>query len=100
MPSGYLFRPLILDAIVRTSHNSLTMNVEPTHVPSLSRFAWLSIAAALSTIVLKAVAYLLTGSVGLLSDALESFINLVGALMALAMLTIAARPAACLSSFA
>ncbi len=93
MPSGYLFRPLILDAIVRTSHNSLTMNAEPTHVPSLSRFAWLSIAAALSTIVLKAVAYLLTGSVGLLSDALESFINLVGALMALAMLTIAARPA-------
>jgi len=42
---------------------------------------------------LKAAAYLLTGSVGLLSDALESIVNLVGALMALAMLTIAARPA-------
>jgi cation diffusion facilitator family transporter len=60
---------------------------------SLTRFAWLSIAAAILTIGLKAIAYLLTGSVGLLSDALESFVNLVGALMALAMLTIAARPA-------
>jgi cation diffusion facilitator family transporter len=60
---------------------------------SLTRFAWLSIAAALITISLKTTAYLLTGSVGLLSDAMESFINLAGALMALAMLTIAARPA-------
>ena len=60
---------------------------------SLTRFAWLSIAAAILTIGLKTIAYLLTGSVGLLSDALESFVNLVGALMALAMLTIAARPA-------
>ena len=60
---------------------------------SLTHFAWLSIAAAILTIALKAVAYLLTGSVGLLSDALESFVNLVGALMALAMLTMAARPA-------
>ncbi len=60
---------------------------------SLGRFAWLSIAAAVLTIGLKAAAYLLTGSVGLLSDALESVVNLVGALMALAMLTIAARPA-------
>src|SRR5512135_3149511 len=60
---------------------------------SLTRFAWLSIAAAILTIALKAIAYLLTGSVGMLSDAMESFVNLVGALMALAMLTIAARPA-------
>jgi len=60
---------------------------------SLTRFAWLSIAAAVLTIGLKAIAYQLTGSVGLLSDALESFVNLAGALMALAMLTIAARPA-------
>lgn len=68
-----------------------------TYSPSdrsfLTRFAWLSIAAAILTIVLKAIAYLLTGSVGLLSDALESLVNLVGAIMALAMLTIAARPA-------
>ncbi len=60
---------------------------------SLTRFAWLSIGAAVLTIALKAVAYFLTGSVGLLSDALESIVNLVGALMALAMLTLAARPA-------
>ena len=60
---------------------------------SLTRFAWLSIAAALATITLKTGAYLLTGSVGLLSDALESFVNLAGAVMALSMLTIAARPA-------
>ena len=60
---------------------------------SLTRFAWLSISAAIVTIVLKTAAYLLTGSVGLLSDAIESLVNLAGALMALAMLTVAARPA-------
>ena len=60
---------------------------------SLTRFAWISIAAALVTIALKTAAYYLTGSVGLLSDALESLVNLVGGIMALAMLTIAARPA-------
>lgn len=61
--------------------------------PPLSRYAWLSIAAALSTIMLKGAAWWLTGSVGLLSDAIESFVNLAGALMALAMLTLAAMPA-------
>ena len=60
---------------------------------SLTRYAWLSIGAALVTIALKAAAYFLTGSVGLLSDALESVVNLASAVMALAMLTIAARPA-------
>src|SRR5689334_10066241 len=60
---------------------------------ALTRFAWLSIVAAVVTIGLKATAYLITGSVGLLSDALESVVNLVAAVMALAMLTIAARPA-------
>ncbi len=60
---------------------------------NLTRFAWLSIGVAVLTIGLKTVAYLVTGSVGLLSDALESIVNLVGALMALGMLTIAARPA-------
>lgn len=60
---------------------------------SLTHFAWLSIAAAILTIALKTVAYLLTDSVGLLSDAMESLVNLLGALMALAMLTIASRPA-------
>ncbi len=59
---------------------------------SLTRFAWLSIATAVLTISLKVVAYFLTGSVGLLSDALESIVNLAAAFMALAMLTVAARP--------
>ncbi len=59
---------------------------------TLTRYAWLSIAAAGLTISLKAVAYLLTGSVGLLSDAIESVVNLLAAIMALSMLTIAARP--------
>lgn len=60
---------------------------------SLTRFAWLSIAAALVTIALKTTAYFITGSVGLLSDAIESVVNLIGGIMALAMLTVAARPA-------
>lgn len=59
---------------------------------SLTRYAWLSIAAAVTTISLKAGAYVLTGSVGLLSDAIESIVNLLAAIMALSMLTIAARP--------
>jgi cation diffusion facilitator family transporter len=58
----------------------------------LTRFAWLAIAAAVVTLALKGGAYLLTGSVGLLSDALESFVNVAGATMALAMLSLAARP--------
>jgi len=61
--------------------------------PSLTRYAWISIAAAIATILLKGVAWKMTGSVGLLSDAIESFVNLAGALMALWMLTLAARPA-------
>lgn len=56
------------------------------------RYTLLSIAAAVITIALKMTAYLMTGSVGLFSDALESVINLVAALVAFAMLTIAARP--------
>jgi cation diffusion facilitator family transporter len=58
----------------------------------LKRYAWLSIAAAIATILLKGIAWRLTGSVGLLSDALESIVNLAGALMALAMLSLAAAP--------
>ncbi len=60
---------------------------------NLQRYAWLSIAAAITTIILKGVAWWLTGSVGLLSDAMESFVNLAGAMMALAMLALAAAPA-------
>lgn len=59
---------------------------------SLTRFAWLSIATALVTMGLKFGAYLLTGSVGLLSDALESGVNLTAAIIALGILTVSARP--------
>lgn len=58
----------------------------------LSRFAWLSIAAAVATIVLKTWAWRVTGSVGLLSDAAESLVNLVAAIIALVVLKISIRP--------
>jgi cation diffusion facilitator family transporter len=58
----------------------------------LTRFAWLSIAAAVATISIKLGAWWLTGSVGLLSDALESVVNLVAAAMTLWMLSLSARP--------
>ena len=69
------------------------MTSAPEKAPALTRFAWISIAAALATIGLKSAAYFYTGSVGFLSDAAESLVNLVGAVVALAMLTVAARPA-------
>jgi len=59
---------------------------------NLSRYIWLSIAAAVVTIALKMAAYFYTGSVGLLSDALESIINLVAAIVALLIIKIAAAP--------
>ncbi|MCL2655862.1 MAG: cation diffusion facilitator family transporter [Betaproteobacteria bacterium] len=55
-------------------------------------YIWLSIAAAIVTIVLKSAAWWVTGSAGLLSDALESFVNLAGAGFALWMLLIAHTP--------
>ena len=66
--------------------------LQSTRTP-LSRFAWLSIATALVTMGLKAGAYFLTGSVGLLSDALESIVNLAGGIMVLVMISVASRPA-------
>jgi cation diffusion facilitator family transporter len=57
-----------------------------------SAYLKLSVAVALATIVLKTGAWWFTGSVGLLSDAMESVVNLAGAIFALAMVTIAARP--------
>jgi cation diffusion facilitator family transporter len=59
---------------------------------NLERFAWLSVAAALATIALKTLAWWVTGSVGLLSDALESIVNLAAALLAVSMLRLAASP--------
>jgi cation diffusion facilitator family transporter len=61
--------------------------------PRLAGYAWLSIVAAIVTIGLKSGAYLVTGSVGLLSDAAESVVNLVAAVVALIALRVAAKPA-------
>lgn len=60
---------------------------------SLKKFAYLSIAAAIATIGLKFFAYTLTGSMGLLSDALESCVNLIAAIVALIMIHISEKPA-------
>lgn len=59
---------------------------------TLERYALLSVAAAVLTITLKMLAWWLTGSVGLFSDALESVVNLAGALLALWMLRLSAMP--------
>ncbi len=61
--------------------------------PRLYRLLWLSIAAALVTISLKTAAWALTGSVGLLSDAAESVVNLAAAIVAMAALRWATKPA-------
>ena len=63
-----------------------------TAYTGLERYAWLSVATALATIALKGLAWQFTGSVGLLSDALESLVNLAAAALALAMLRLAASP--------
>ena len=59
----------------------------------VSAYLKLSVAVALATIVLKTAAWWITGSVSLLSDALEALVNLAGAMFALLMVTIAAQPA-------
>ncbi len=61
-------------------------------MPVTSRYAVLSIAAALLTMALKFAAWKITGSVGLLSDAMESFVNLGAALTAFTLLWVAAQP--------
>lgn len=68
----------------------MNIGVPPTN---LTKFAWLSIAAAVVTISIKVVAWWVSGSVGLLSDAAESVVNLVAAVVTLIALTIAAKPA-------
>jgi cation diffusion facilitator family transporter len=57
-----------------------------------SRFAWIAIAAALATMALKTWAWLLTSSVGLFADALESLVNLAAGVMSLLVLRVAERP--------
>ena len=60
---------------------------------TLKKFAWLSVATAIVTIALKVGAWWVTGSVGLLSDALESLVNLVAAVAAFVALRVVAKPA-------
>lgn len=62
------------------------------HRASLTRYALISIFAAVATIALKSAAYWVTGSVGLLSDALESIVNLVAAAFTMVMVLVASRP--------
>lgn len=59
----------------------------------LMRYMWIAVATAVATVVIKGVAAWLTGSVGLLSDALESTVNLVAAVVALWALALASKPA-------
>ena len=65
----------------------------PTRWTTPENLLRISVVVAIATIALKTLAWAMSGSVGLLSDALESLVNLVGALFALGMVTIAKRPA-------
>jgi len=62
-------------------------------LPSVKTLLWASVVVAIITITLKTLAWYITDSVGLLSDAMESFVNLASAIFALMMVTIAQRPA-------
>ena len=70
-----------------------TMTLLARRFMTPQRLLWASVCAAIVTITLKTLAWYITGSVGLLSDAMESFVNLASAIFALAMVTIAQRPA-------
>ena len=69
------------------------MSLLPTRFLNPKHLLWASIAVAIITIALKTLAWYVTDSVGLLSDAMESFVNLASAIFALMMVTIAQRPA-------
>lgn len=69
------------------------MQADLTDTDTPVRYAWYSVAASLLTLGMKFGAWAMTDSVGLLSDAAESFINLAAGLMALTAITIAMRPA-------
>ena len=78
---------------MRTDHGGVSLSSQQsTGTPDLSRYGWLAVATALATIALKAGAWLVTGSVGLLADAAESIVNLVAAVVALIALKIAVKP--------
>lgn len=66
---------------------------KPVPLPKPRTLLWASIVVAVVTIALKTLAWVITDSVGLLSDAMESFVNLASAVFALAMVIVAQRPA-------
>ena len=68
--------PMSVARCLKMARSSLADDNAQMTAHSLKSYAWLSIAAALATLALKGVAWLLTGSVGLLSDALDSVVNL------------------------
>ena len=68
------------------------MQIKSIPKKSLAPIVWISIIASLLTISIKSAAYYITDSVGFMSDAMESFINLAAGIVAFIMLTIAARP--------
>ena len=78
--------------VARIGHNQ-DMPLLPSRFLTPKRLLWASVGAAVITIVLKTLAWYITDSVGLLSDAMESFVNLASAIFALLMVTIAQRPA-------
>lgn len=69
------------------------MNPIASHLLTPQRLLMASVVVAIVTIALKTLAWYITDSVGLLSDAMESFVNLASAIFALVMVTIAKRPA-------
>src|SRR5665811_311682 len=69
------------------------MPLVPLRFLTPPRLLWAPVAVALITITLKTGAWYITNSVGLLSDAIESLVNLASAIFALLMVTIAQRPA-------
>lgn len=71
----------------------MDQRTHPTDLPSLTGYAWISVLAAITTILLKGGAFAITGSVALLSDALESLANLAAAFVTLFALAVAVRPA-------
>jgi cation diffusion facilitator family transporter len=79
--------------LARPLRDNTRMTPAATRLLTPQRLLWASVGVALITITLKTLAWVITDSVGLLSDAMESFVNLASAVFGLVMVTIAARPA-------
>lgn len=82
-----------MHAPVAASFTIIRMTLFPDHYLTPKRLLKMSVVVAVITIVMKTAAWYITDSVGLLSDAMESFVNLASAVFGLLMVTIAERPA-------